>query len=131
MSAVQHHIKKHRLKDGYLPRIRDCARCQTAKQKCWDKMDFKSRAAADRKALEINIERDWQPGECVKPYRCRYCTIWHVATAHRKDDVERVEKMRRKWLRSRRQKDDGRSLKVERYEFYLEISDDIDWDEAS
>lgn len=102
---TQWHIKNHRFRDGYLPRIKECRRCQEAKTACFEKRDFKTREEADKRALAINVERRWWPGECMKAYRCRFCKIWHLTTATRRVDQERVEKMRRKWLRRTRQKD--------------------------
>ena len=100
-----HHEKFHQLEDGSYPRIETCRKCVIAKARCAAKNQYKSREKADKQALNINIERRWWPGDCVKAYRCRYCRLWHLTTATRRREIEQVEKMRRKWLRRTHQKD--------------------------
>lgn len=104
LSASEWHKKHHKREDGRNHAEADCFMCINAKAKCNNKRDFKTRALADREALRTNIERNWFPGECVKPYRCRYCRIWHLTTATRKVDTERVRKMRLRWMRKTHQK---------------------------
>ncbi len=111
LSPIEHHHKHHRLYDGTLPRYMKCGRCIEARQKCANKVVYKSRSEADDSALQINIERRWFPGSCMWAYRCRYAEKgsmhWHLTTATRQDTVSRVEKMRRKWMRRTNQKETG------------------------
>lgn len=104
LNPTEYHVKHHRLKDGSLPRIRECQRCIIAKSKCENKIVYKSRDCADTAALRINIERNWFPTACMKPYRCRHCMLWHLTTATRKVDLKRVDKMWRTWMRKTHQK---------------------------
>jgi hypothetical protein len=98
LGPLDWHYKHHRLRNGSLPKLRECRRCITARAKCAGKIQFRCREDADREALKINVERNWWPDACLKAYRCRYCRLWHMATAVRDEDLRRVNKQRRKHL---------------------------------
>ena len=104
LSSTEWHVKNHTLSNGSLPREDDCLRCMVARAKCENKIDYKTRAAADDAALKINIERHWWPGACLKAYNCRYCNVWHLTTAKRDKELRYIEKTYRKWLRKTHQK---------------------------
>lgn len=104
LSAREWHSKHHRLKHGRLARKEECLRCMIALARCQGKIEFKSRACADKAALSINIERNWWPDACLFPYRCRYCGLWHLLTARRQRELDKVDRMYRKWLRKTGQK---------------------------
>lgn len=104
LSAAEWHNKHHRLKDGSLSKESTCRKCVIAKARCAGKIEYKSRACADKAALRENIERRWWPGACMLAYRCRYCCMWHLTTACRTWQTRRVEKMYERWLRKTGQK---------------------------
>lgn len=105
LSAREWHVKHHRLKHGRLAREEECLRCMMARARCEGKKEFKTRDGADKAALAINIERNWWPDACLLAYRCRYCNLWHLMSAHRKRELDKVERMRKRWLRKTGQKD--------------------------
>lgn len=47
---------------------------------CAEKMVFDTRKQAESTALAA----DWQHGASLRPYKCRYCHLWHLSsqTAH-------------------------------------------------
>lgn len=103
LTPNQFHSKHHKIK-GRTPSIDTCKRCVIAKVKCASKQQFKSRKIAHKKALSINIDRNWWPDSCLYPYRCRYCECYHLTTADTTTTLRRVDKMHREWMRRTGQK---------------------------
>lgn len=106
LSPQEFHTRRHRLRGGRLPDVNDCLKCLMAQKRCSGKLEYKFRSEADKKALEVNIERNWWPDALLKVYRCRWGAHWHLTTARRKVDLERVERTRKRWLRKTGRKDE-------------------------
>lgn len=102
--ALAHHRKHHKI-DGWLPRIADCFRCTEDRFNCENKIIYKTRKAADKKAERINVSVNWAFGRCKRPYRCRWCSLWHLTSEATELDYIRIEKMRQRWLRRNHLKD--------------------------
>ncbi len=81
-----------------------------AQTQCVNKLMYKDRKIAHRRALDINIERNWWPDACLFPYRCRYCEAYHLTSGDRDSTIRRIDKMYRQWLRKTGQKGLARTL---------------------
>lgn len=95
----QHHNRHHTWRiefDDHVSEDMDtCWRCQRASAHCRTKRRFPTGEVARETALAQNIETEF-----VRPvyaYSCRWCRLWHLATAKRTEHRKRAEKQRRKW----------------------------------
>lgn len=102
-----HHRKHHKI-DGWLPQIDYCDRCQEAWSNCQNKIVYKSRRIADKAAIKKNVQIHWWPDACKLAYHCIWCGNWHLTTACRPWQTERVDKMYRKWTRKSDKTANGR-----------------------
>lgn len=75
-----------------------CWRCAKARAICRSKRTYDTREAADTAARECNERNGWN--RPTVRYRCRWCLFWHLTTATKRQDVKRVEKQRRKAVRT-------------------------------
>lgn len=50
---------------------------------CADKMVFDNFDEAEATALAA----DWQHGASLKPYGCKHCGLWHLASSTHKDKL--------------------------------------------
>lgn len=49
---------------------------ETEQLACADKITFGTKAEAEGAA----VVADWQHGNKLKTYKCRYCQLWHLAS---------------------------------------------------
>jgi hypothetical protein len=93
MDPERYHAKNH---FDFIP-FAECRKCQRAQAVCRGKRSYPSWQEADTAIVEIN-EADGYTRHLTR-HRCRWCLVWHLATAKTKPQLHRSEKRRRKWLR--------------------------------
>ncbi len=47
---------------------------------CYEKVAFDTK----KEAAAAGLTADWQHGATLKAYRCRYCSLWHLASNYDK-----------------------------------------------
>lgn len=92
----QYHKKVHHRSFQMGILFEACWYCQRQIAHCKSKRTYPDVQSAAAVAQEINIAEGW--AKPVRPYRCRQCSLYHLATAKLKGDRKKVERQRRKWL---------------------------------
>ncbi len=86
--------------------ISDCWRCQKAQAHCRTKVRYPDPIVASLASQDINVATEWE--RMLVPYRCRWCSEWHLTSTSGKTSrtdrtrAKRVEKRRRRWLTAER-----------------------------
>lgn len=87
--------RRHQKRHGGHEPLETCYSCQRAQAQCKSKRQrFEDPITASQAAQRQNAENDWN--RPVLPYRCTWCTLWHVATVKGRDQKRRVARQERR-----------------------------------